>query len=1712
MARNKLGNKTWISAVLSFLLLVTTLLPFGAGVVHAAGGLTFIGISNSTGPTNPHIHYSSSIDIQGTYALNINGDDLRYQVTSLSGSQPSDTSSIKPAIDSATRTFTFRNITLLPGVNKISFSFKNGDSNTDLSGLYVQYNNTPLISDLRLESVFLESDPTIVEVTSTNNLTLQLSGKAKNADTIVVKNNTTGNSFSDSTRSTGNFSVELETQIGLNQIDIHAYSNNKEVALINRNVLVIPRSNAEGRGDLFYNVKIDESGGTNQPTKIEKIPPAKSDLIESGTGNFTITGDLLVKLQSGATILDGDVEDTTAPAAPVSLLAVTEPTTPSITTTVTGTAEAGAASIIVKKGSTTLTNISETQEENGNFKITVVGQPSGELLSVSVQDSEGNKSTSTDVIVIDRIPPAAPTVSAPIKNNQAIIMGTAEAGSTVYVKRGALTLGNAYVSSGNFSVNINNPEAIGTTLTVIATDSAGNESPATAVQVEDATTPPGTDTLAPDQPIVDTVYHTDTKVTGMAEAGTTITVNDGTTDIGQATTDASGKYEVTIPSTLVANTTITVKAEDGATPPNVSSLATTVVAVAPDTTAPAKPTVPANITNSSNSISGSGAEAFSTITVKIGALVLGTGVADSSGDFTVSISPPAVGDILSVTATDAAGNESDADQVTVVGNDSLVFTINKMSTSSPVTLTSATIDPVPNSTLSSEYKLYRVEAEVTSANLENEEVYEMLINYKTQRQDSNNLSNIVNDVVVANHSYQFIYRDSSGARFGLVTDVSDPNLDPNVKVPIKTDGSINVVNFLPAKVGIETFKMPHASKFKVYYNNQEKSGTGTNKDFELSQGTNAVTIEFLKLPANETNVKVTYDDVQEISFKLKPEVVPSLLLYYSSSNQKKVIDSILEITDSNVSNFVMDGNKFSAQVYNYKLTGGSDPNMVVTLNGDEANPITYTIVDPNPKDNVVPFEIHKNEFVSNGKWNFNQGNNALVFQLEDDPSVKFTYTIIYNTEKTPKIEDVTLKVVQGKSDQELAKKSSDTAYRTSAFFLSELSFKATNVEAGAIVTITKDGNVIAKYNLQDSSGNWEFLSSDSDYRKARDAAIKGNTSDLGAIFDATTFSGGKNIRNMFTFTAEMESDEYGEELVEELSDDMGLASEEMENRLKLFPLTLSKGGTTNYQIEIVQGAVATRHMISIDQDTQAWSVISPTKLDNAQYITVNSNSVPIKIFAEKATKVLFGKIEAVAYNTDYPDFEYDSETGKLIPETYYVFETNVTLKPGLNKIKFIVEFGSNSHSDEIEIYNLNSAVGGAESRDLLGKKLSFSMFEKAFELKFPSGTVLLAPSSDRAGMDINAPSTDIFTNVPLYFGIADRTNGRVNLDDHGLKDEMEDLLRFSSEFNFASPLYFVDAGNAQHGSDDDDEDRAPGGRDPYFDGIVNNVKMEPFIDRWRYNLVPSKQGTLSIKYDSSIVNAANNILTVFYNNGDEWINLGGVVNTSKKTVTVPFKGFGYYMVMKTRESFSDVITHPFARDAIETLYAKGVMNDAPGSGFGAELKISRGEFATMLVKAMDLPINAGPFRSNRETDPLEPTFIDVHPDFDEWNYEYRYIETAARAGIVRGKSTRAFYPEDSLTREEATIMIARALNLKLGSPEAAMLALGKSFTDGQQTGYYAAPSVLAVTKAKIMNGEINDPSAKRPTYRFNPKGDLTRAEMAIITIRIMVQMKKLPKQ
>ncbi|MCI2254560.1 Ig-like domain-containing protein, partial [Domibacillus sp. PGB-M46] len=148
-----------------------------------------------------------------------------------------------------------------------------------------------------------------------------------------------------------------------------------------------------------------------------------------------------------------------------------------------------------------------------------------------------------------------------------------------------------------------------------------------------------------------------TEVTGEAEAGSTVLVKAGTTELGTVEAGTDGKFSISIPK-QAAGTEITVTATDEAG--NVSEAVTVTVK---DTSAPVSPTVN-EVTDQSTEVTGE-AEAGSTVLVKAGTTELGTVEAGTDGKFSVSIPKQAAGTEITVTATDKAGNVSEAATVIV---------------------------------------------------------------------------------------------------------------------------------------------------------------------------------------------------------------------------------------------------------------------------------------------------------------------------------------------------------------------------------------------------------------------------------------------------------------------------------------------------------------------------------------------------------------------------------------------------------------------------------------------------------------------------------------------------------------------------------------------------------------------------------------------------------------------------------------------------------------------------------------------------------------------------------------------------------------------------------------------------------------------------------------------------------------------------------------
>lgn len=288
-------------------------------------------------------------------------------------------------------------------------------------------------------------------------------------------------------------------------------------------------------------------------------------------------------------------------------------------------------------------------DEKGSFSGEIPKQTAGTKLEFKALDAAGNMSDTREVTVIDGTPPNLPVVDE-VSDASTKVTGTAEADAIVTIFQGTAEIGKGQAdNNGHYSLDIPKQPA-GTKLDITATDNSGNTSGKKQVSVIDKT--------APSVPIVNEVTDKLITVTGKAEAHSIVTVKKGTAVIGNANATATGDFAISI-GKQPAGVTLSVVAADAAG--NVSKAKEVIVK---DKTAPNAPNVQ-TVTDVSISITGT-AEIGSSITVQAGTELIGSALADSNGKYSIAVSKLTSGMKLQITATDAAGNISEAKEVEVV--------------------------------------------------------------------------------------------------------------------------------------------------------------------------------------------------------------------------------------------------------------------------------------------------------------------------------------------------------------------------------------------------------------------------------------------------------------------------------------------------------------------------------------------------------------------------------------------------------------------------------------------------------------------------------------------------------------------------------------------------------------------------------------------------------------------------------------------------------------------------------------------------------------------------------------------------------------------------------------------------------------------------------------------------------------------------------------
>ncbi|MCF1273660.1 Ig-like domain-containing protein [Acinetobacter nosocomialis] len=353
--------------------------------------------------------------------------------------------------------------------------------------------------------------------------------------------------------------------------------------------------------------------------------------------------------------------DTTAPSAPV-----IDPI--NATNPVTGTAEAGSTVKVTFPDGTTATVVAGP---DGKWTVPNPGDlKDGDKVTVVATDPAGNPSAPSTGTV-DAVAPAVtvtttltndstPALSGTINDPTAKVVVTVDGVNYSATNNGD---GTWTLADNTLPVLTDGPH----TVTVTATDPAGNVGTTNAVVT--------VDTTAPNAPVIDPINATN-PVTGTAEAGSTVKVTfpDGTTATVVAGPD--GKWTVPNPGDLKDGDKVTVVATDPAGNPSAPSTGT-VDAVAPAVT------VTTTLTNDSTpALSGT----INDPTAKVVVTVDGVNYpATNNGDGTWTLADntlPVLTDgphTVTVTATDPAGN---------VGTTNAVVTVDTAAPNAPV------LDPI----------------------------------------------------------------------------------------------------------------------------------------------------------------------------------------------------------------------------------------------------------------------------------------------------------------------------------------------------------------------------------------------------------------------------------------------------------------------------------------------------------------------------------------------------------------------------------------------------------------------------------------------------------------------------------------------------------------------------------------------------------------------------------------------------------------------------------------------------------------------------------------------------------------------------------------------------------------------------------------------------------------------------------------------------------
>ncbi|MBL7574590.1 Dipeptidase [Peptoniphilus asaccharolyticus DSM 20463] len=171
----------------------------------------------------------------------------------------------------------------------------------------------------------------------------------------------------------------------------------------------------------------------------------------------------------------------------------------------------------------------------------------------------------------------------------------------------------------------------------------------------------------------------------------------------------------------------------------------------------------------------------------------------------------------------------------------------------------------------------------------------------------------------------------------------------------------------------------------------------------------------------------------------------------------------------------------------------------------------------------------------------------------------------------------------------------------------------------------------------------------------------------------------------------------------------------------------------------------------------------------------------------------------------------------------------------------------------------------------------------------------------------------------------------------------------------------------------------------------------------------------------------------------------------------------------------DIDDH-WANKAILSNIANKTMSGTDKLHFAPNQTISRAEFVTILGRLAK--VDTEKFKENKATDIVADKFYTA------------YMNWAVENNLVKGKEDGLVKPDDKLTREEMSVILAKYIDMSADKYLLKDVKAEVKFADEETISDWAKDSVALLSNMKLLKGKDNN--------NFVPKDNLTRAEVAQI--------------